>query len=165
MLSQNKKGKKSQASIVETASKEINDEILRLRADFDNYRKRVEKEKIDILKYSNQDLVVKLLPVVDNFERAINHFPKMADETINNWLNGISAIEKQLVNVLVEIGVSKIEVKKGDLFDPNLHEAVSHEKSDLPNNSIIEPIQSGYQFADRIIRPAKVRVSSGIDAS
>ncbi|MCL5795816.1 MAG: nucleotide exchange factor GrpE [Patescibacteria group bacterium] len=134
----------------------------RTQADFENFRKRAEGLKSEWIKMANTDLMLKVLPVMDNFRRANQHTPQNLKD--DNWVIGIKQIEKQLENILSEEGLKKIETKSGDEFDHNLHEAISYEENkELPENKIIEVTEEGYQFTDKVLRPAKVRVSKGLD--
>ncbi len=134
----------------------------RTQADFENFRKRSEGLKSEWIKMANTDLMLKILPVMDNFRRASQHAPQNLKN--DNWLIGVQQIEKQLETILSEEGLTKIETKSGDEFDHNLHEAISYEESkDVPENKIIEVTEEGYKFGDKILRPAKVRVSKGLD--
>lgn len=132
----------------------------RTQADFENYRKRAEGLKNEWIKMANTDLMLKILPVMDNFRRANQHAPENLKN--DNWLIGIQQIEKQLETILSEEGLKKLETKAGDKFDHNLHEAISYEENkDLEENKIIEVTEEGYKFSDKVLRPAKVRVSKG----
>jgi molecular chaperone GrpE len=135
---------------------ELTELVQRIQADFDNYRKRTQKEKDDFAKYLNTDLILRVIPVLDNFQLAANHLPQnLADD---NWAKGILHIARQLEQVIYDEGVSKIPTV-GVMFDPNLHEAVNEVESDLPPGTIITEILAGYKLQDRIIRHAKVTVS------
>jgi molecular chaperone GrpE len=130
----------------------------RTQADFVNYKKQVEFDRSKLIKSSNQDLIMSLLPVLDNFQLAAKHIPAELNE--NNWAVGVKQIEKQLEAVMADEGLQKIE-SLGQQFDHNLHEAIEHIPSDKPENEIVEEILSGYKYHDEVIRPAKVKVSSG----
>lgn len=132
----------------------------RTQADFENYRKRIEISKTEWIKTANTDLMLKILPVMDNFRRASLHTPENLKN--DNWVIGIQQVEKQLDNILVQEGLEKIETKIGDEFDHNFHEAISYEENKkLSENKIIEVIEEGYKLADKVLRPVKVRVSKG----
>ena len=111
------------------------------------------------------DFILAFLPVFDNFKRAAIHTPETSDGVVKNWVNGVKAIEKHFEQVLASIGVTQIVVTAGDQFDPNKHEAVISEQSDLPVDSIIAEIEYGYMYNDRVIRPSKVKVSKGSEIS
>lgn len=132
--------------------------LQRNQADFQNYRRQSEIDKQRLIKLANEDLMMEILPVLDNFQLAAKHVP--AELENNNWTIGIKQIEKQLENILESEGLHKIETI-GRQFDPKFHEAIDHIKSDKPENEIVEEVLSGYAFGDEVIRPAKVKVSAG----
>lgn len=135
---------------------ELNDRLLRLQADFDNFRRRTRQEKDEFFKYANQDLLTSLLPVIDNFERAL----AANDKTDDPYAAGVNMIYKQLMEVLTKEGLAQIEAV-GTEFDPNLHEAVMSVKSDEHGpNIVIEEFQKGYKFKERVIRPSMVKVAN-----
>lgn len=135
---------------------ELKDQLLRVQADFDNYRKRTQKEREEFGQYLNTDLILRLIPTLDNFQLALKHLPKELEN--DNWVQGIWHIEKQLEQTLADEGVQKIPTQ-GQNFDHNLHEAIEEVESDLPEGQITEEILSGYKLKDKVIRHAKVRVS------
>jgi molecular chaperone GrpE len=136
---------------------ELRDRLLRARADFDNFRKRAEREKSDYFKYALSDFVRELLPVIDNFERALSASTISAPDL----LMGVELIYKQLVDVLSKAGLEVIEDAPAP-FDPTHHEAVAREEnSELPNHTVTEVMQKGYLLNERLIRPAMVRVAVG----
>lgn len=138
------------------SAKELEDICKRIQADFENYRKRSQKEKEEFGRYANEDLVLRILPVKDNLSLATEHLPKkMRDD---NWVRGVLQIEKQLEQILAQEGVEKIE-SLGRHFDPHLHEAVEEVESERPPGEIVEEVLAGYQLSDKVIRPAKVKVS------
>jgi molecular chaperone GrpE len=127
----------------------------RLKADFSNYKKRMRREKGKIADRAVKDFVVDLLPVIDNFERAIASF----DSDNENDLEGIKKIHKQLSNLLDKKGIEAIDTV-GEEFDPNLHEMMLEEESDeYKSDIIIEELQKGYIYEDITIRPAMVKVA------
>lgn len=135
------------------------DKLMRLAAEFDNYKKRNIKEQETVRKYAVQNLIKELLPILDNLERAINSANESKDT--DSLIDGIKMVLKQLYNVLEKEGVSEIKAV-GEIFDPNFHEAVAHVPSnEYPENVIIEEFQKGYILHDRVIRPAMVAVSKG----
>lgn len=128
----------------------------RTQADFDNYQKRSEKQKLNIISNANADLMMKIVPVLDNFRRAFAHAPKE-----DNFTLGIKQIEKQLEDILTSEGLKKIETG-GQNFDPQKHEAISYEENkDIPADFIIAEAESGWEFNGKVLKPAKVRVSKG----
>jgi molecular chaperone GrpE len=137
--------------------KELNDKILRQAADAENYRKRLIKETDDKIKYANQSLIAKFLPVLDNFDLALQHKDNITAEAA---AEGVELNRKVMLDILDKVGLTKIEANVGDPFDPNLHEAVMLSNNpDLPDNSVVMAVQNGYMLADRVVRPAKVLVN------
>jgi molecular chaperone GrpE len=130
----------------------------RCQADFTNYRRQAEEDKKRLIKTANADLMMEIVPVLDNFQLAAKHMP--AELETNNWASGIRQIEKQLEDILSNEGLKKI-VTVGAQFDPYLHEAVEQTSSDKPEGEIIEEISVGYEFDGKVLRPARVKVSSG----
>lgn len=133
------------------------DQLLRLKAEFENFKKRTDKEKADFLNFANQSLIYELLDIIDNFERAVDAADKTNDHKLLH--QGVEMILKNLHSLLKEKGLSKIE-SVGQIFDPAKHEAISQvESKDQPDNIIVEELQTGYMINGRVIRPAKVKVS------
>lgn len=130
----------------------------RTQADFANYRRRQEAERPLLHHAGRLEIIESILPVLDNFSLAAKHIP--AELGSNNWVIGIQQIEKQLESILSGTGLTKI-ITVGQHIDPNLHEVVGISPSDRPEGEIVEEIAPGYKFADQVIRPAKVKVSSG----
>lgn len=130
----------------------------RTQADFLNFRRQVEEDRKKLVESANNDLMLDILPVLDNFQLAAKHIP--AELAENNWAVGVKQIEKQLEDILASEGLQKIETV-GTEFDPHFHEAIEHVASDKPENIIIEEIMGGYTLGNQILRPAKVKVSSG----
>lgn len=130
----------------------------RTQADFQNYRRQTELDRQKLIKCASQDIVLEILPVLDNFQLAAKHVPE--NLTNDNWVIGIKQIEKQLETVLENAGLTKINTV-GQQFDPAYHEALEHVASDKPENEIVEEILSGYAFDGNVLRPAKVKVSAG----
>lgn len=133
---------------------EFKDGWLRTQAEFQNYRKRVERDNELMYASMKGDIIKKILPALDDLERALQNRP--AD---NGWANGIELIARKLQNILESEGVKRIEAE-GAAFDPNFHEAISHEPSDeVESGHVIAVVQNGYMFGERVIRPALVRVA------
>jgi len=133
------------------------DQLLRTRAEFMNYQKRVRKESESTSQYAIQGLILELLSELDNFDRAL----KLADSSkdIDKFVEGIKLIEGQLFKVLAKYGVKSIDTV-GKAFDPNLHEAVMEEENnELPHHTIVDELQGGFLLKERVIRPSKVKVS------
>lgn len=136
---------------------ELKASLLRVQADFENFRKRTDQQKIDLLKYANEELILEILPVLDNFRRSTDHIP--AEIQNNNWVQGMKLVEKQLEDILSQSGLKKIEIKIGDDFNPLLHEAVTCEKSNqFAEDKTLQIIQDGYTLNNKVIRPTKVKV-------
>lgn len=135
---------------------ELQTRYLRLAADFQNYKKRVEKEKGDIYAFANEKIVTELLDVIDNFERAIAHSETCSDK---NMLEGMEMILKQFMGVLEKSGLQEIEAEGLD-FDPNFHHAVLSEANPaFESGKVIGVLQKGYLLNNRVIRPSMVRVA------
>lgn len=145
----------AKVEILEKEKEEINTQLLRLQADFINYRNRVNKEKENSIAYGMETIVCEILPVIDNFNRALEN----EENTEGSFYKGIKMIEKQLLDVLEKNSV--IEIKAlGEEFDPNFHHAVVMEESeDHDSNTVIEILQKGYKLKDKVIRPSMVKVS------
>jgi molecular chaperone GrpE len=138
----------------------LNDQYLRLAADFDNYKKRVSKEKADLISYGNEELIKSLLSVLDNLERGIEHSDTNTDTS--PIIEGLKLVHKQFVDCLEKFGVKAINVSKGDEFDPNLHQAVERVESDeIQPGFILSELLRGYTLKDRLLRPSLVSVSKG----
>lgn len=130
----------------------------RTQADFQNFRRQTETDRQKLIRSASANVIEQLFPVLDNFQLAAKHIP--AELENNNWAIGIKQIEKQLESVLAEEGLQKIE-SLGREFDPALHEAIEHISSDKPEGEVVEEILAGYKLDDTVLRPAKVKVSSG----
>lgn len=156
-----KKHKKYQRLIeLEDKIKELENGWKRAQADFENYRKRSEKERGEILELMKADFIAKITPVLDNFRRAFEHTSHQVKDS--PFGSGIKQIEKQLGDILTSEGLHKIPANTGTKFDPSIHEAISHEPNeDIPADHIIEETESGWMFEDKVIKPTKVRVSKG----
>ena len=138
-------------------SEKYHDQLLRLRAEFENFRKRMEKEKTEFLRYANEQLIFALLPVMDNFGRAISSAKE--NQNVEAVLEGVSMIEKGLTDVLTKFGVKQIK-SVGEKFDPHRHEAIGVvESKEHPEDTVVEELQKGYLLNDRLIRPAVVKVA------
>jgi len=130
----------------------------RARAELANARKRFEKERSEVSQLANGSLIAKLLPVLDDLDRAMKTVP--GDLAQHTWVDGVALIQRKFRSLLESEGVRPIEVKPGDKFDPTWHEAVTHEENqDHKEGEIIAEVQKGYQFGDQVLRPALVRVA------
>ena len=151
-----KKGKKIEE--LEKQLKESEERALLAKADMINYRKRKDEEITRILKYANEDIVRELLPVVDNFERAIKMDDNNLEDELSKFLEGFKMIYCNLVSILEKNEVKQIDgINKP--FDPTYHQAVMTEASDKEKDMVLEVLQKGYLYKDKVIRPAMVKVS------
>ena len=139
---------------------ELTRDLQRLAADFSNYRKRNEAERVEFVKYAKADLIRKLLDVLDGYDRALETTP--GDAEGQPWLEGLRLVERKLRQLLESEGLQPLEAI-GQPFDPYLHEAVAHVPSGEPEGTIVNEYQKGYRLHDRLIRPALVTVSRGPD--
>ena len=138
-------------------SKENYDRLLRMAADFENYKKRAAREKEDWTKFANEDLIKSILPFIDNLERAVNHAQKIADTGV--LVEGVRMTLQQLLQSLNKFGLSSFE-SVGKPFDPAMHEAMLVVETDKHEpNQVVEEFQKGYLLNDRLLRPATVSVS------
>lgn len=135
---------------------ELTADLQRVQADFINYRRRAEEDRVRALQTGKEQAVMALLPVLDNIERAIAHEP--ADIKDHQWVKGIAGVASQLESQLEAVGLQKIGVI-GEPFDPNLHDAVSMDESEGETEVVAAVHQTGYRFGDTIIRPAMVQVT------
>ena len=137
---------------------ELNDRLMRQMAEFDNYRKRTEKEKSAMYNIGAKEIIEKILPVVDNFERGLGQVPE--DKMEDPFIDGMNKTYKQMVTALEEAGVKPIEAV-GQAFDPNFHNAVMHvEDEDADENVVVEEFQKGYTYKDLVIRHSMVKVAN-----
>ena len=131
------------------------DKYLRLFAEFENYKKRTSKERIELFKTASQELMTSLLPIMDDFDRGLAEIKKVKDKEL---LKGMQLINDKLKNTLVQKGLTEIEVKKGDVFDAEIHEAITQipAPTEKLKGKIIDAIEKGYKLGDKIIRYPKV---------
>lgn len=135
---------------------ETKNRLLRSLADFENYKKRVQNEKEALAKFANETLICEMLPILDNFGRALTEAEKQGGH--EEIIKGLLLIEKQMEDVLKKFGVCEVEAE-GKKFDPHFHEAIQKIDSEKPENTIIEVMQKGYMLNGRLIRPAMVIIS------
>jgi molecular chaperone GrpE len=136
---------------------ELTVDLQRTRADFENYRKRVEIDKEQARATGKVQAILKLLPVIDNIERAITHQPaELAD---NKWAQGVAGLIKNLDKSLESLNLHRIDAKPGTLFDPELHEAIQMEEGEGETEVIAEELQPGYKLGDDVIRHSMVKVT------
>ncbi|MRG86648.1 nucleotide exchange factor GrpE [Salinibacillus xinjiangensis] len=147
----------SELEKVKKEKDELYQKMLRAQADFDNYKRRSKKERENDLKYKSQDVVTEILPVLDNFERALK--TAVEDEGVKSFVDGVNMVYNQLVTALEKAGVEEIEAD-GKPFDPQFHQAVMQESDEeKESNTVTEVLQKGYLLKDRVIRPAMVKVN------
>ncbi len=133
-------------------------DLQRTRADFENYRKRVEQDKEMARASGRAGAVMKLLPVVDNIERAITHLPE--DLKNNAWANSVTKLTKNIDKSLVDMGVERIDATIGNVFDPDMHDAVQfNEDAEGEHEVIAEELQTGYKVDGIVMRPSMVKVT------
>ena len=151
-------GKKDKKDKRDEQIKELNDRLLRNLAEFDNFRKRTEREKAQMFEIGAKSIIEKILPTIDNFERAIASVPE--DLKGNAYCDGVEKIYKQLMTNLEEAGVKPIEAL-GAKFDPNLHNAVMHEDNEeFGEDTVSAELQKGYTYHDSVIRHSMVKVAN-----
>jgi molecular chaperone GrpE len=144
---------------VESTSEELiqleKDKYLRLFAEFENYKKRTSKERIELFKTASQELMTSLLPIMDDFDRGLTEIKKVKDKEL---LKGMQLINDKFKNTLTQKGLTEIEVNKGDVFDAEIHEAITQipAPSDKLKGKVIDAVEKGYKLGDKIIRYPKV---------
>lgn len=158
MTQTDKKPKKVNKELeLEAKIAELTLDLQRTRADFENYRKHTDNDKQNATEYGRSEMVLKLLPTIDTIERAISHLPKELED--NAWAQGIASLAKNLDKTLAEINVKRITAKPGEVFDPELHDAIQIDEANGGSKEVIdEELQGGYLFNDRPIRHAMVKV-------
>jgi molecular chaperone GrpE len=130
----------------------------RTRAEFANYKKRMDANAAEIKQFATEGLIKKLLPVQDDFDRAIKNLPENLKSDV--WIEGVMLISRKIGLTLDSEGAKAIEVKRGDAFDPSIHEAVTHdEEPGVESGHVIEELQKGYKLGERVLRPTLVRVA------
>ena len=151
-------GKKNKKDKKDEKIEELTDRLTRQMAEFDNFRKRTDKEKSQMYEIGAKDIINKILPVVDNFERGLAAVPE--EEKKNPILEGMEKVYKQLMTTLEEVGVKPIEAV-GQEFNPDFHNAVMHvEDEELGENIIAEEFQKGYTYRDSVVRHSMVKVAN-----
>ena len=134
-------------------SAELTDILQRTQAEFENYKKRVDKEKQEFVKYSKAEIIQKLLPIIDTFEIALKN-----NKDNEKFVKGMDMVYAQLISLLHSEGLKPIE-SLGKKFDPYLHEAMLKEKSEKDEGTVLEELQKGYMLNDKVLRHSKVKVS------
>ncbi len=133
---------------------DLQDRLLRLRAEFDNARRRQERERFEYLQFAAMDLVKDMVPILDDFERALK-----VETADRNYAKGVELIYQRMADALKKVGVEPIETV-GQIFDPNVHQAVERvETSKAADQSILDEFQRGYKFKGKLLRPAMVKVA------
>lgn len=136
---------------------ELTLDMQRQRADFENYRKRVDTEKISLTEITKAATIMKLLPVVDDIERAVSHAP--AELAENNWVQGVAGLSRNVHKSIKELGLTRIEATPGTPFNPEFHEAVVMEEGEGDQEVVSEELRPGYRLGDQVIRPSMVKVT------
>jgi molecular chaperone GrpE len=135
---------------------ELNNKYLRLYAEFDNYKKRVNKDKEELVKYGNESLIYELLPIIDSLELALKH---AQEESQAGIVQGVEMTLKELQRTLEKFGISRIEAA-GKKFDPSIHHAMTQvEREDIEEKMVAEELRAGYLYRDKVLRPSLVSVS------
>lgn len=146
-----------QLAAAQAEAEDYKDRWLRSQAEFANARRRMEKERIELYGTATSDVMKKLLPVLDDFERALMNVPEVIRE--DSWLEGMELVQRKLLTILENFNVTPIKAV-GQPFDPNLHEAITQEPSDEHESGMIcQELQKGYKIGDRVIRPSLVAVA------
>ena len=133
------------------------DKFLRLFAEFENFKRRTAKERIELFKTANQDVLLALLPVLDDFDRALTEIKKTDD---NILIQGVELIQEKLKNTLVSKGLEEVEIKAGDVFDADFAEAITQIPAPKLKGKIVDVIEKGYKLGDKIIRFPKVVIGN-----
>lgn len=144
-------------------AKDYLDQLLRSRADYANYKRRVEQEKQELVRYGNANLIAQLLPVLDDFERAFLTVPSGLDKL--TWVEGIALVHRKLQLILEKEGLKPIQAN-GQKFNPMEHEAIAYEeRTDVEDGTILAEVQRGYKLGERVLRPTLVRVAKQAPAA
>lgn len=154
-----KKPKRPTSQDYEQQIGELTEHLQRLQAEFENYKKRAESERSEVMNLAKLSVLTELLPALDNFDRAATHLPAELEE--NAWAKGMSYVGMQLEQILDGMGVKKFSAK-GEAFDHNRHEAMEYVEGAGPPDIVIEELTPGYEINGRVVRPATVKVSKAI---
>jgi len=134
--------------------------LLRTTADFDNFKKRAARERQDAIKFANESLMQKIIPVLDNFEMALAAAQSSSADGLKSLADGVVMIHSQLRQALADAGLEEL-IATGQVFDPNLHEAVSQQESiEVAEGHVLQQLRKGYKLRDRLLRPATVIVAT-----
>lgn len=139
---------------------ELTVHLQKLQAEFENYKKRVAAERVELMDAAKISILSELLPALDNFDRAATHLPQELEN--NSWAQGMQYVGTQLEQIFEDLGIKKFD-PNGQEFDHLEHEAIEYVPSDKPSNIVVETVIPGYMIGEKIIRPAQVKVSSGSD--
>ena len=151
-------GKKNKKDKKDEKIEELTDKVIRQMAEFDNFRKRTEKEKSQMYEIGAKDIIEKILPVIDNFERGLGVVPE--DKKNDSFVQGMEMIYKQLMTTLEGAGVKAIEAV-GQEFNPDFHNAVMHvEDDEVGENIVVEEFQKGYMYRESVVRYSMVKVAN-----
>ena len=154
--SQGRASLEAKISELEAAAAEAKDRHLRLAADFDNYKIRSRQEQLETIQHASAELIARLLPGLDDLQKALDHTPEGIDPA---WVKGLELSVRKLEEALSAFGLEPID-SVGTRFDPKLHEAIGHEESDeYPEDTVVQELRRGYRMRDRVVRPALVRVA------
>ena len=154
MTLENDEGQTPQGS--DPAVAEIEDRLLRVAADFDNYKKRVAREREEYVAHANERLLKELLPILDDLERALDAVGQHEEATVEE---GVRLVHRSLAALLEKNGVREIATE--GMFDPHVHEALLSQPSEAEEGTVIQVLQKGYLLGDRVLRPARVVISGG----
>lgn len=136
---------------------QLKDRLLLSAADFENAKKRLSRERDEFVKFSQESLIRDLVPVLDNFDRALSHAGEANEKNLKSIVSGVQMVQKQLSEILKNQGLKKITTL-GEKFDPHRHEAVSFAQEEGPDDIIVAEVESGYMLHERLLRASKVRV-------
>ena len=158
-----KSGKKNNDQVdekiaeLEVQAKEWQDKLLRKAAEFENYKRRTENDQFNLINYAAESFIIKLLPIIDDFERSMDHIDDI--ENNKSVKDGIKLVYEKMQKLLIEQGVKKMQTK-GEPFSVDYHDALMQRKDDsVPPHTVLEEVESGYLYRDKVIRHAKVIVS------
>jgi molecular chaperone GrpE len=161
-LNQNEVSQEDQLKVLELQVNEWQDKYLRKVAEFENYKRRTENEQLNLLKYAAELFITKLLPVIDDFERSLQHIKDAKD--ISTFEDGLRLVYNKLMKTLEGQGVKKIEAI-GQPFDVHYHEAILQQPNDsVPAHTVLEEVQCGYVYKDKVIRHSQVIVSEDLES-
>ena len=154
----NETGESEEVLVLKNKIETLENKVKQSQAELINYRKRKDEEVLNRLKFANQDLILEIIPVLDNFERAIK-FANTKDESLSKFLDGFKLTYNSLLDTLKRYGVEEIPAE-GVIFDPNMHQAMLvEENKEKENNIVLEVLIKGYTLNGRVIRPASVKVN------